>query len=106
MASSFRGHSPRYAESVRRLSEAAAVAGSSAAAYRQSMVHVAAGLSHVLHRQELRALIASALKGGSVLLIADAGFGKTTALRDVLDQTRRQAAWVRCGDAGGDAGRL
>src|SRR4051794_10330223 len=70
------------------------------------MVHVAARLAHVLPPPGLRGLIASPLKNRPVLLIADAGFGKTTALRDVLDQTRRRAAWVRCGDAGGDAGRL
>jgi DNA-binding SARP family transcriptional activator len=70
------------------------------------MAHVATGLAHVLNRPELRALLVSALGTGSLLLIADAGFGKTTALRDALGHMRRQAAWVRCGDAGGDAGRL
>lgn len=60
----------------------------------------------MLERPELRARICSALDAGSLLLIADAGFGKTTALRDALDHSGYHAAWVRCGDAGGDAGRL
>jgi ATP/maltotriose-dependent transcriptional regulator MalT len=60
----------------------------------------------VLERPDLRARIHSALDAGSLLLIADAGFGKTTALRDALDHDGPPAAWVRCGDAGGDAGRL
>src|SRR3954469_5691780 len=82
------------------------VARSGDRAYRQSMAHVAAGLAHLLNRPELRALFLSALGGGSVLVGADAGFGKTTALRDALPHAPRRAAWVRCGDAGGDAGRL
>jgi DNA-binding SARP family transcriptional activator len=59
-----------------------------------------------LERPDLRARIRSALGAGSLLLIADAGFGKTTALRDALDHAGPDAAWVRCGEAGGDAGRL
>ena len=58
----------------------------------------------MLERPDLRARIRSALDAGSLLLIADAGFGKTTALRDALEHDGRDAAWVRCGDAGGDAG--
>ena len=60
----------------------------------------------VLERPELRARLRSALSAGSLLLIADAGFGKTTALRDALDHDGPDAVWVRCGEAGGDAGRL
>ncbi len=59
----------------------------------------------VLERPDLRVGIRSALDSGSLLLIADAGFGKTTALQDALGDGT-DAAWVRCRDAGGDAGRL
>jgi DNA-binding SARP family transcriptional activator/tetratricopeptide (TPR) repeat protein len=59
----------------------------------------------VLERPDLRMGIRSALDSGSLLLIADAGFGKTTALQDALSDGT-DAAWVRCRDAGGDAGRL
>ena len=64
------------------------------------------GRAPVLERPDLRRRILSALDAGSLLLIADAGFGKTTALRDALEHAGLGAAWVRCGDAGGDAGRL
>ena len=59
----------------------------------------------VLERPVIRTRIQSALETGSLLLVADGGFGKTTALRDAL-QAGPASAWVRCGDAGGDAGRL
>jgi LuxR family transcriptional regulator, maltose regulon positive regulatory protein len=59
----------------------------------------------VLERPGLRMGIRSALDTGSLLLIADAGFGKTTALQDALSDGT-DVAWVRCRDAGGDAGRL
>src|SRR5215218_367956 len=65
-----------------------------------------AGPLPVLDRPDLRARLRSALDAGSLLLIADGGFGKTTALRDALDPAGPDAAWVRCGDAGGDGGRL
>ena len=57
-----------------------------------------AALASVLERPDLRARISSALDAGSLLLIADAGFGKTTALRDAVDHDGPAAAWVRCGD--------
>ena len=65
-----------------------------------------AGLAPVLERPALRSRIRSILDSGSLLLIADAGFGKTTALRDALGDRGLDTAWVRCADAGGDAGRL
>src|SRR5687768_16343992 len=70
------------------------------------MATTAGGPLPVLERPDLRARICSAVDAGSLLLVADAGFGKTTALRDALDHGGHHAAWVRCGDAGGDAGRL
>ena len=42
--------------------------------------------------------------GSSLLLVADAGSGKTAALEQGLEGTT--AAWVRCADAAGDPGRL
>jgi ATP/maltotriose-dependent transcriptional regulator MalT/DNA-binding SARP family transcriptional activator len=56
-----------------------------------------------LERPELSERIRRALDGGPLLLIADAGFGKTAALEDAL---AGPTAWVRCGDADGDPGRL
>ena len=60
----------------------------------------------LIERRGVTAQIATALRDGSLLLIAGAGYGKTTALRQALGQSDRGAAWVRCGDAGGAAGRL
>ncbi len=59
-----------------------------------------------IERPGLSAHIDLALDAGSLLVIADAGFGKTTALRQALERTRVNAAWIGCGDAGGDPGRL
>jgi ATP/maltotriose-dependent transcriptional regulator MalT len=58
-----------------------------------------------LERPELATRIRGALQDGSVILVADAGFGKTAALEQALDDTT--AAWVHCADAGvgRDAGR-
>ncbi len=66
----------------------------------------APGLAPTLERPALREQIRTALGRGSLLLVAEAGFGKTTALRDALDHHGLDTAWVRCGDAGDDAGRL
>jgi ATP/maltotriose-dependent transcriptional regulator MalT len=41
-----------------------------------------------------------------VVVVADAGFGKTSALEQALTGGELDAAWVRCGDAAEDAGRL
>ena len=65
-----------------------------------------AAVGQVLDRPELRASIRAALDAGSLLLVADGGFGKTTALREALDEDGRATAWVRCGEAYGDGGRL
>src|SRR3954467_2605749 len=57
-----------------------------------------------LERPELVARIRGALHEGSVILVGDAGFGKTAALEQGLEGMT--AAWVRCADAAGDPGRL
>lgn len=59
-----------------------------------------------LERPDLTARILAGLDTGAVLVVADAGFGKTSALEQALTRGGLDAAWVRCGDAGGDAGRL
>ena len=41
-----------------------------------------------------------------MLVVADAGFGKTGALEQALERGELNAAWMWCGDVGGDAGRL
>ena len=67
------------------------------------VTHVAMGS---IERVGLAARIVGALDAGSLLLIADAGFGKTTALQQGLERGGFGAAWIRCANAGGDAGRL
>src|SRR4051795_7019666 len=57
-----------------------------------------------LERPGLALRIRGALQEGSVILVADAGFGKTAAVEQAVDGMG--TAWVRCADAGGDAGRL
>ena len=59
----------------------------------------------LIERTDVAASIVAALERGSLQVIAGAGYGKTTALRQALDPGPR-SAWVRCGDAGQDAGRL
>jgi ATP/maltotriose-dependent transcriptional regulator MalT len=60
----------------------------------------------LIERRGVTAQIAAALEHGSLLLVAGAGYGKTTALRQAVGEAGKSVAWVRCGDAGGDAGRL
>jgi DNA-binding SARP family transcriptional activator len=59
-----------------------------------------------LDRPDLTERILGGFEAGSLLVVADAGFGKTSALEQALAQDEVDAAWVRCGDAGEDAGRL
>src|SRR6266851_8748804 len=74
------------------------------AAYSRCM---ATGLGQVrLERPDLTARILAGLEVGSVLVVAEAGFGKTSAVEQALASGGLDAAWVRCGDAAGDAGRL
>ena len=47
-----------------------------------------------------------ALDAGSLLLVAGAGSGKTSALEEALAGRRALAAWTRCAPADSDAGRL
>ena len=58
-----------------------------------------------VERPVLERTLAAALDAGSVLLVAGAGYGKTTALEQATEPPRH-ALWVACGDARGDAGRL
>ena len=57
-------------------------------------------------RPELAQRIASALHHGPVLIVADAGFGKTVAVGQALDLSGRAAAWVSCARVAGDAGQM
>src|SRR4051794_15653215 len=59
-----------------------------------------------LPRTRLTARIADALDGGAVLLMAPAGYGKTVALTDALNERDSAAAWVPCTPADRDPGRL
>src|SRR5215207_5576389 len=56
-------------------------------------------------RPALEGRLADALARGSLLVIADAGYGKTMALQGVLERSGLTSAWVRCAE-GDDAGAL
>jgi hypothetical protein len=45
----------------------------------------------------VRAKILAGVDRGSVLVVAEAGFGKTTAVEDAHAGSGIDAAWVRCG---------
>jgi ATP/maltotriose-dependent transcriptional regulator MalT/DNA-binding SARP family transcriptional activator len=60
----------------------------------------------LIERRDVTRRIVAALDRGGVLAVAGAGYGKTTALQQALGTTRDAVAWIRCGDAGADAGRL
>ena len=64
-----------------------------------------AGARTRIPRPALATRIADALQAGSVILLGDAGFGKTTALQEAL-LDRDACAWVRCSEASRDPGRL
>jgi hypothetical protein len=57
-------------------------------------------------RPALARVLEQGLDGGSVLLVAGAGYGKTTALEETLRVSNRNAVWLSCSNTGGDAGRL
>jgi ATP/maltotriose-dependent transcriptional regulator MalT/DNA-binding SARP family transcriptional activator len=56
-------------------------------------------------RPALEGRLAIALQTGSLLIVADAGYGKTMALQGALERTKLTAAWVRCTESD-DAGAL
>jgi len=57
-------------------------------------------------RPAVAARLARALDDGHLLLVAGAGFGKTTALEEALSLRGGAAAWVRCSELDRDPGRL
>lgn len=50
--------------------------------------------------------LAEAIERGGVLVVAAAGYGKTSALRETLAARPGPTAWISCAAAGGDAGLL
>jgi len=62
--------------------------------------------ARALPRPALVARVADALERGGVLLVAPAGFGKTTLLDETLAARPGAAAWVGCTPAHRDPGRL
>ena len=66
---------------------------------------VGAALRERIPRPSLSRRIRDALEGGSLLVVADAGFGKTLALEEALDGWRT-AAWVACSEADREPGHL
>ncbi|MDP8944021.1 MAG: hypothetical protein M3N16_07880, partial [Actinomycetota bacterium] len=59
-----------------------------------------------IRRPRLAERIARSLDAGAVVLVAGAGFGKTTALDEALRLRDGRAAWISCTEAERDAGRL
>jgi LuxR family transcriptional regulator, maltose regulon positive regulatory protein len=59
-----------------------------------------------IERPELAGQLADGLERGSVILVADAGFGKTVALEQALARMDCLSVWVRVGPADRDPGRL
>jgi LuxR family transcriptional regulator, maltose regulon positive regulatory protein len=59
-----------------------------------------------LARPLLSRRIADGLTSGHVLLVAGAGYGKTTALEEAIELGGSRAAWIECGEAAGEAGLL
>ena len=57
-------------------------------------------------RPRLARKLSDAFDLGSVLLVAGAGYGKTTALEEAIDSSGRRAAWIYCGEVDADAGLL
>jgi ATP/maltotriose-dependent transcriptional regulator MalT/DNA-binding SARP family transcriptional activator len=57
-------------------------------------------------RLELSERLAASLDRGSVILVADAGFGKTTALEQALARRGGPTVWLRTARGDGDPGRL
>jgi ATP/maltotriose-dependent transcriptional regulator MalT len=59
-----------------------------------------------IERPELTGRLTHSLDRGSVILVADAGFGKTTALEQALAQRGGPTVWLRTARADRDPGRL
>jgi ATP/maltotriose-dependent transcriptional regulator MalT len=63
------------------------------------------GTAARITREELEGRLAGAIRGGSLLVVAGAGFGKTTAIEAAIQRSGLVGAWVRCGE-GDDDGTL
>jgi LuxR family maltose regulon positive regulatory protein len=59
-----------------------------------------------MSRPQLARRLAEALGGGSLLVVAPAGYGKTTALLEAIGIWDGSVAWLQCSEADRDAGRL
>lgn len=59
-----------------------------------------------IDRPELTARVDAGLDAGAVLVIADAGFGKTTVVEEALRSRGEEAVWLRATVADRDPGRL
>src|SRR5438128_354374 len=57
-------------------------------------------------RPALARRLSEGLEGGSVLLVAGAGYGKTPALAEALELGVWRTAWLSCAESGGDPVRL
>lgn len=57
-------------------------------------------------RPGLAQAIADGLDQGSVLLVAEAGYGKSMAIEEAIARGGRRAVWLSCAEADGEAGRL
>jgi ATP/maltotriose-dependent transcriptional regulator MalT len=60
------------------------------------------GTAARIARDDIEQRIADALGGGSLLVVAGAGFGKTTAIEAAVQRSGLTAAWVRCAEGDND----
>ena len=64
------------------------------------------GGADAIPRRRLAGRIADALDGGSVVVVAPAGYGKTTALAEAVGVSPARPAWLSCSPSDRDPGRL
>lgn len=73
---------------------------------QETTPRVSMGAHGRIARPALDTRITSALEAGGVMLIAEAGYGKTSLLDDALIRLGDDAVWIACSEADADRGRL
>src|SRR5437764_8594596 len=64
------------------------------------------GAGRRIGRERLASRVERALRSGTVLITAGAGYGKTTLLEEALGRLDSPVAWISCADAERDPGRF
>src|SRR5262249_2419483 len=67
---------------------------------------VATATTGLIPRPRLAQALNDAFDGGSVLLVAGPGYGKTMGLEEALATSGRRSLWIGCGDVGREAVRM